>query len=118
MAAEWTPNPRPPTDTSRFQEHRGWFQKQIVLLICAVTPKCPEVARILSLGMDKPLSLRTRIQLRIHFLMCSFCERYAKHLQYIRTAACHFPGHAHESSNATLPSETKARLKEALKKSE
>jgi len=28
--------------------------------------------------MDKELSLITRIKLRIHYLMCAFCERYAK----------------------------------------
>src|SRR6266487_4001316 len=59
----WTPNPRPPDDASIFQEHRNWFQLQIVLLICRFTPTCPEVTRILSLGMDKELPLATRIKL-------------------------------------------------------
>src|SRR5438034_8622967 len=72
--SEWTPNPRPLDDASIFQEHRNWFQLQIVLLICRFTPTCPEVIRILSLGMDKELWPLKQIKLRIHYPMSSFCE--------------------------------------------
>src|SRR6266704_3531694 len=114
--SEWTPNPRPPDDTSVVQEHRSWLQLQIVLLICRFTPTCPDVIRFLSLGMDKELSLLTRIKLRIHYLMCSFCERYAKQLKYMREVAREFPEKIGEVSDATLPAEAKQRLKEALRR--
>ena len=109
------PNPRPPDDTSVFQEHRSWLQLQIVLLICRFTPKCPEVTRILSQGMEKELPLITRIKLRIHFLMCSFCERYMKQLKYIRQVSREFPEKIGEVSNATLPADAKERIKSALR---
>src|SRR5204862_2691368 len=112
---EWTPNPRPPDDTSTFQEHRSWLQLQIVLLICRFTPTCPQVTRILSLGMDKELPLTTRIKLRVHYLMCSFCERYMKQLKYIRQVSREFPEKIGEVSDAKLPAEAKQRLKEALR---
>jgi len=99
-----------------FQEHRSWLQLQIVLLICRFAPTCTEVARILSLGMDKQLSLIMRMKLRIHYLMCSFCERYAKQLKYMRTVAREFPEKIGEISDAKLPTEAKERLKEALLK--
>src|SRR6266496_49895 len=113
--SEWTANPRPPDDASIFQEHRSWLQLQIVLLICRFTPTCPEVTRILSLGMDKELPLTTRIKLRIHYRMCSFCERYAKQLKYMRTVAHEFPEKIGEVSGAKLPTEAKERLKQALR---
>src|SRR5438094_6501017 len=113
--SEWTPNPRPADDTSTVQEHRNWLQLQIVLLICRFTPTCPEVVRILSLGMDKQLSLMMRMKLRIHYLMCSFCERYMKQLKYIRQVSREFPDKIGEISGATLPAEAKQRLKEALR---
>src|SRR5438094_6726020 len=113
--SEWAPNPRPPDDTSVVQEHRNWFQLQIVLLICRFTPTCPEVTRILSLGMDKELPLTTRIKLRVHYLMCSFCERYMKQLKYIRQVSREFPEKIGEVPDATLPAEAKQRLKEALR---
>src|SRR5262245_11505173 len=110
------PNPRPPDDTSMFQGHRSWLQLQIVLLICRLTPTCPEVVRILSLGTDHKLSLTMRMKLRIHYLMCSFCERYAKQLKYMRTVAREFPEKIGEISDAKLPTEARERLKEALLK--
>jgi hypothetical protein len=113
-AAEWTPNPRPADDTSRFQEHRNWLQLQIVLMICRFTPTCPEVVRILSEGMDHELSLLMRLKLRIHFLMCSFCERYMKQLKYIRAVASEFPEKIGEVSNAKLPDAARERMKAAL----
>jgi hypothetical protein len=87
-----------------------------VLLICKFTPTCPEVTRILSLGMDKELPPLTRIKLQIHYLMCSFCERYAKQLKYMRTVAREFPEKIGEISDAKLPTEAKERLKKALLK--
>src|SRR5216117_3925386 len=113
--SEWTPNPRPPDDTSVVQEHRNWLQLQIVLLICRFTPTCPEVTRILSLGMDKELPLATRIKLRVHYLMCSFCERYAKQLKYMRTVAREFPDKIGEISDASLSGVAKEQIKAALR---
>jgi len=65
--------------------------------------------------MEKDLSLITRVKLRIHYLMCSFCERYAKQLKYMRTVAREFPEKIGEVSDAKLPSEAKERLKQALR---
>src|SRR5882724_8528678 len=109
--SDWTPNPRPRDDASIFQEHRNWFQLQIVLLICRFTPTCPEVVRILSLGMDKQLSLMIRMKLRMHYVMCSFCERYMKQLKYMRQVAHEFPNKIGEVSNATLPTDAKERMR-------
>ena len=65
--------------------------------------------------MDKELPLTTRIKLRVHYLMCSFCERYAKQLNYMREVAREFPEKIGKISDATLPAEAKQRLKEALR---
>src|SRR5438094_10229976 len=113
--SEWTPNPRPADDTSTVQEHRNWLQLQIVLLICRFTPTCPEVTRILSLGMDKQLSLMMRMKLRIHYLMCSFCQRYMKQLKYIRQVSREFPDKIGEVSDASLSADAKEQIKAALR---
>ena len=65
--------------------------------------------------MDNKLSLLTRMKLRIHFLMCSFCERYMKQLKYVRDVAHEFPEKIGDVSDATLPSEVKQRLKDSLR---
>ena len=65
--------------------------------------------------MDKELSLMMRTKLRIHYLMCSFCERYMKQLKYIRQVSREFPEKIGEISDAKLSTEAKERLKEALR---
>jgi hypothetical protein len=65
--------------------------------------------------MEKELPLTTRIKLRIHYLMCSFCERYAQQLKYMRIVAREFPEKIGEVSDAKLPTDAKQRLKAALR---
>ena len=66
--------------------------------------------------MEKELPLITRIKLRIHFLMCSFCERYMKQLKYIREISREFPEKIGEASEASLPADAKERMKAALRR--
>jgi hypothetical protein len=65
--------------------------------------------------MDKDLSLMMRIKLRIHYLMCSFCERYMKQLKYIRQVSREFPEKIGEVSDASLPADAKERMKASLR---
>ena len=71
--------------------------------------------RILSLGMEKELPLLTRAKLRVHFLMCSFCQRYMEQLKYMRHVAREFPEKIGDVSDATLPITAKERMKAALR---
>ena len=112
---ERTPNPRPPDDTSVFQEHRSWFQRKVVLLVVRLTPRCPDVVRLLSLGMEEPLPLLMRLRLRIHYLMCSFCQRYANQLAYMREVAHEFPEKVGDVSQEEMPEDVKQRMRDALK---
>ena len=65
--------------------------------------------------MDEKLSLMMRIKLRIHYLMCSFCDRYAKQLKYMRQVSREFPEKIGEVSEAELPADAKERMKAALR---
>jgi hypothetical protein len=65
--------------------------------------------------MDKELSLMMRIKLRIHYLMCSFCERYMKQLKYIRQVSREFPEKIGDISDASLAADAKERMKAALR---
>ena len=65
--------------------------------------------------MDKEVSFMMRIKLRIHYLMCSFCERYMKQLKYIREVSREFPEKIGEVSGATMSAEAKERIKAAIR---
>jgi hypothetical protein len=80
------------------------------------TPSCREVVRIISDEMDRPISLRRRIGARLHFLICSWCHRYQKQLDLIRTylRAAQPDSSSDESvdpSDARLSDEARERLK-------
>jgi len=59
--------------------------------------------------------LMMRIKLRIHYLMCSFCERYMRQLKYIREVSREFPNKVGEISDASLTADAKERMKAAMR---
>jgi hypothetical protein len=47
---------------------------------------CQEVLPILSESLERRLTLRERITLRLHFIICVYCIRYLKQLRFMRAA--------------------------------
>jgi hypothetical protein len=93
---------------------RNWWQTKLVKFIAKRTPRCPEIVRIISQGMDRPLSWRTRAMLQIHYLICGWCRRYEKQVRFIREATHEFPEHMQEASRSRLSDEEKAKIKRSL----
>lgn len=93
---------------------RNWWQTKLVIFIGKHTPKCREMARILSQSMDKPLPLTMRIKKRLHYLICCWCQRYEEQLHYIRNTACRFPEHADKLRDAPLSSDAKEQMKQKI----
>jgi Putative zinc-finger len=96
-----------------FEPH-DWLTAKLVAFIARLTPRCKEVTRLLSQGMDRPLPLRTRVALRLHFTVCDYCRRYAKQLRFLRQVSRVLPQRGVGRSPVTLPEAAKARLRQAL----
>ncbi|TAK83523.1 MAG: zf-HC2 domain-containing protein [Betaproteobacteria bacterium] len=47
---------------------------------------CKDVSTLLSDRLDRKLSLRERISLRIHLAMCTGCSRVERQLEFLREA--------------------------------
>lgn len=47
---------------------------------------CKEVTRLMSEGFERGLTLRERLTLRMHTMMCTGCTNYGKHLAFLRRA--------------------------------
>jgi hypothetical protein len=76
------------------------------------TYPCTEVARLLSQSQDRPLSLGTRVKLRLHSLICVYCQRYARQLTFIHR---HGPGlHEQMPPEKPLPAALRDRIKVSL----
>ncbi|MEZ0300420.1 MAG: zf-HC2 domain-containing protein [Candidatus Methylacidiphilales bacterium] len=114
MGEEYNPSPE---GNPSFLARRNWFQTQLVRLIGRNTPKCRQVVRILSQGMDKKLSLKTRLQLRVHYLICDWCRRYEQQLHFLRDAARQFPEKGCDGADpkAKLADSAKERIRQKLK---
>jgi len=48
---------------------------------------CKEATRLMSEGYERALSIRERVALRVHTMMCLGCTNYGKHLIFLRKAA-------------------------------
>jgi hypothetical protein len=96
-----------------FRQRLRW---QFILFLAAVTPPCRQVARLASLGHERPLGPWTRLRLRVHLGICDACERYLRQLDVLHRAA----GKAGErfpdrGDTAGLAAQAKERLKARMR---
>jgi hypothetical protein len=86
----------------------GWLIK--------MTPPCDQIVKLVSEEMDHPLPLGTKIKVRLHCLICKWCERYKLQLILIRSAMRQNPDKLMgQEPSAGLSAEARERLKQALR---
>jgi len=51
------------------------------------TPNCAEMSRLASLSFEQPPSLALRLKMRLHHLICLWCQRYVQQLKFLHRAA-------------------------------
>jgi len=79
------------------------------------TPNCAEMSRLTSLLFEQPPSLKLRLKMRLHYLICVWCERYAKHLKFLHRAAPRLQEQAAGVSHRTMSEESKQRMAARLR---
>jgi len=96
------------------------FQKarrRATLWLARQLPPCREITQLISESMDRKLTLRERITMRLHLKICVLCGRYLKQLMYVREAVHHHAAHLENGASPEPPSlseEARERLKRAL----
>ena len=63
-----------------------WFEKSIAALKAPVMFSCHDMTRLISRAQDDTLPGVVRGKMRLHFLTCAGCRRYAEHLGFLRGA--------------------------------
>lgn len=91
------------------------MRQRVINFLARNTPSCKEVVRLISDSMEQPLSLRRRLSIRLHFLICKWCFRYQKQLRFIRNILSRNPEKVGETAPDALSQETKERIKKALR---
>ena len=74
---------------------------------------CKHASSLLSLAEDRTLSLKERVQLRLHLLICRCCLAFQKNLKVLRLGLKELSQMENEESNQT---EFQDRLKKAVQR--
>jgi hypothetical protein len=97
-------------------EPTNWWKTKLVMFIAKHTPKCHDITRLISQSMDGQLPLRTRLAMRVHYIICVWCTRYRDQLALTRKAMHVCPDEGVEKMEGELEATAKARMKERLKR--
>lgn len=78
---------------------------------------CKDVTQLLSESMDHSLPLGKKIGVRLHLVICKFCERYERQLLLIRETARRLVAMEEtrgESAGERLSDEARDRIRKSL----
>lgn len=76
--------------------------------------KCKDVSQLVSRSLDNKLSLKERVGLQLHLLMCKYCKRFSQQLKKINVAINGIKQNIENDTNIKLPSEVKERIVNSL----
>jgi hypothetical protein len=82
-------------------------------------PTCKEMVPLMSESLERRLSLRERVLMKLHLWVCAWCAWYLEHLHLIREAIHLRASETRDNesaSSAALSSEARERIKLALKR--
>jgi hypothetical protein len=79
-------------------------------------PTCQQTVEKISESMDRELTLRERINLKLHIWICAWCQWYLEHLEIIRETARAKGAESPdlESVSPTLSAEARERIRRKL----
>jgi hypothetical protein len=90
------------------------FKRACVTWVWERTLNCAEMSRLASQSLDGPLPLRMWFKMKLHYVICVWCKRYLKHLQFFHLAVPRFDDHAGLLENRTLSAAAKQRIVQRL----
>ncbi len=71
---------------------------------------CKEVTLLASESLDRKLTLKERIGLQFHLLMCKLCARYVRQLKFMHQASSGMDGNHIKGSGAQLSETARDRI--------
>ena len=80
-----------------------------------LTLKCERSTQLVSEGLDRDLSLSERCAIRLHYVACWSCRRFAKQMDQVRAAFRQHPD-LQPSDKARLSPEAMRRIQDAVQR--
>ena len=90
------------------------LKTRCVVWVWKHTPNCAAMSRLASRSLEQPPSLRKRLKMRLHYLICAWCERYFQQLTFLHEVAPHFEEHAATLPGRDLSAEARRRIMQSL----
>lgn len=75
---------------------------------------CKQASQLLSQSLDRNLSRRELIGLRLHLMLCSMCRRFGRQVMGIRSMLRRFRQQIEQDETVKLPTEAKQRIARVL----
>ena len=80
---------------------------------------CKETAELASKSLDTKLTMRQKIGLRLHLMMCKLCSNYTKRLKFVhRTMGSEEQNETLNQCEESLSTSARERIRQKLSNSE
>lgn len=63
------------------QSIREKIKRQLIVFLARRIPACDVMTRLFSESLDRPTTLREKIQMRLHLFTCVACRRYVAQIE-------------------------------------
>ncbi|MGZ8269557.1 MAG: zf-HC2 domain-containing protein [Methylophilus sp.] len=75
---------------------------------------CKQTSQLVSQSLDRRLTWKERLAVRLHLLICKYCARFNRQLLAMRAGLKRLSQAIEQDTNIQLPSDAKARIAKAL----
>ncbi|HEY0268306.1 MAG TPA: zf-HC2 domain-containing protein [Methyloradius sp.] len=76
---------------------------------------CKEASRLISQSLDRQLTVRERLSLRFHLLLCDMCTAFRRQLGVIRLAVRRYKTQIENNENIRLSEDARLRISSNIK---
>jgi hypothetical protein len=71
---------------------------------------CKQASQLISQSLDRSLTLRERIALKLHLIICKYCKRFSQQVHTLRNAMRTMVNSIENNNTIEMPSATKKRI--------
>ena len=94
------------------------IRQKVKVTILRTLPPCKEVVRIISVSLDRKLTIREKLIMKLHLYACAPCTRYFEQSKFLVTATHELDAHLKDDVFAgRLTDDARQRIKDLLKAS-
>ena len=75
---------------------------------------CKQASQLISQSLDRSLTLRERLSLKLHLFICKYCKQFSQHMQTIRVALKQMTSSIESNDSIEMPSAAKSRILQSI----